>query len=115
MKNQINSCFIHLVDFERTKDWYKEVLGFEVEAEGEGFLQFKLEGPPLILLQAKGKEITPLPYSPFFFETDDVKETQKELREKNVNVGEIEHFGSKMYGCHFLILSQYQRSPYCYM
>ncbi|MCA1010586.1 VOC family protein [Halobacillus halophilus] len=101
MKNKINRCFIHLVNFESTKEWYKNVLDFEVEAEGEGFLQFKMNGPSLILLQAQVKEITPLPYSPFLFETDEIELTQTKLKEKNVKVDEIENFGGQMYGCHF--------------
>jgi len=101
MKNKINSCFIHLVHFESSKEWYKDVLGFEVADEGDGFVQFSCEGPPLILLQAQVDQITPLPYSPFMFETDNVEETLEMLKKKEVQVGEIEHFGCNMYGCHF--------------
>ena len=101
MKNQVSSCFIHLVNFESTKEWYKNVLDFEVQAEGEGYVQFKVNGPSFILLQAQVKEITSLPYSPFLFETDDIELTQKKLIEKNVKVEEIENFGGQMFGCHF--------------
>jgi len=101
MKNKINSCFIHLVHFESSKEWYKDVLEFEVAAEGDGFLQFSCDGPPLILLQAQVDKITPLPYSPFLFETDHVEKTQEMLKKKGVQVDEIEHFGGNMYGCHF--------------
>ncbi|WLD95464.1 VOC family protein [Alkalihalobacillus sp. AL-G] len=101
MKNKINMCFIHLVDFEHSKDWYKNVFDFEVEAEGDGFLEFKMEGTKLVLLKAMVDEIKPLPYSVYFFETTDVEKTQKELKQKGVKVDPIEPFGESMQGCHF--------------
>jgi predicted enzyme related to lactoylglutathione lyase len=100
VKSRISCCFIHLVDFEKSKEWYKKVFDFEIAVEGDGFLEFKLDGPPLILLQAQVDKITPLPYSAFFFETEDVEKTQKEFRDRGANVGEIESFGGNMLGCH---------------
>ncbi|MFD2043575.1 VOC family protein [Ornithinibacillus salinisoli] len=101
VKNRIDCCFIHLVDFENSKEWYKNIFGFDVKVEGEGFLEFDLDGPPLILLQAQVEKITPLPYSVFFFETMDVEKTQQTLKEKGAKVGDIENFGGSMRGCHF--------------
>lgn len=101
VKNSIKMCFIHLVDFESSKEWYKNVFGFEVAVEGEDFLEFKMDGPPLVLLKAMVDEITPLPYSVFFFETEDVEKTRNELVEKDVKVDPIEPFGESMLGCHF--------------
>lgn len=106
MKNQVSSCFIHLVNFESTKEWYKDVLDFEVEAEGEGYVQFKMNGPSFILLQAQVKRSLLYLIRLSFFETDDVELTQKELIEKNVKVEEIENFGGQIYGCHFMIRRQ---------
>ncbi|MGM7700573.1 VOC family protein [Pseudalkalibacillus sp. Hm43] len=101
VKSQINCCFIHLVDFEKSKEWYKKMFGFEVGAEGDDFLEFNLDGPPLILLKAQVDDITPLPYSVFFFETEDVEKTRQELLEKGAKVDPIEPFGESMRGCHF--------------
>ncbi|WP_226577781.1 VOC family protein [Halobacillus litoralis] len=101
MRNKIQSCFIHLVHFEESKAWYKEVLGFSVLDEGEGYVKFQLEGPDLILLQAQVDAINPLPYAPFFFETDELEADYARLKAKGVKVEQVEHFGGSMYGCHF--------------
>ncbi|MEI5908054.1 VOC family protein [Bacillus spongiae] len=101
LKSEINRCFIHLVNFEETKEWYKDVLNFEVGHQGEGVLEFVLNGPNLILLQAHVPTITPLPYSVFFFETTDVEKTHQQFKAKGVKVDEIENFGSSMKGFHF--------------
>jgi len=100
INNRINTCFIHLKDFKKTKEWYKMVFPFEVAAEGEDFLEFKMVGTGLILLQADHKDITPLPYSVFFFETSDVDQAFQELTQKGVKTDGIRPFPDGMRGCH---------------
>ncbi|NOU89024.1 hypothetical protein GC102_25230 [Paenibacillus sp. LMG 31460] len=60
IKNRINTCFIHLKDLKKAKEWYKTVFPFEVSSESDDFLMFKMEGTELILLQSHHKDITPL-------------------------------------------------------
>lgn len=64
------------------------------------FLLFKMEGTELMLLQSHHQSITPLPYSVFFFETDNVDETYRELTGKGIRAGEIEPFPEGMRGFH---------------
>ncbi|MCC3373687.1 VOC family protein [Cohnella sp. REN36] len=100
IKNRINTCFIHLKDLKKGKEWYKMVFPFEVSAEGDDFLEFKMEGSGLILLQSHHKDITPLPYSVFFFETSDVEQAFQELTQKGVKTDGIQPFPDGMRGCH---------------
>lgn len=100
IKNRIETCFIHLKDLKKAKEWYKMVFPFEVEAEGESFLSFKMEGTGLMLLETHHEEITPLPYSVFFFETDNVDAVFKDLTDKGVKTDGIEPFPDGMRGCH---------------
>ncbi|GAA0342673.1 hypothetical protein GCM10008967_36400 [Bacillus carboniphilus] len=100
IKNRINTCFIHLKDLEKAKEWYKMVFPFEIESEKEGdYVSFKMEGTGLVLLQTHHKEITPLPYSVFFFETNDVDGVFQELQEKGVKTDPITSYGEGMRGC----------------
>ncbi|MBN8233959.1 VOC family protein [Halobacillus kuroshimensis] len=101
MKHRIHTCFIHLVYFDRTKEWYKRVLPFDIQEEGDGYLTFDLEGTGLVLLQAQTDSIRPLPYAPFFLETENIEETYRELKAKGVKVDDVESFGGSIYGCHF--------------
>lgn len=101
MKNRIHTCFIHLVYYDRTKEWYKRVLPFDIQEEGEGYLKFDLEGTSLVLLQAQADSIRPLPYAPFFMETENIEKTSQELKAKGVKVDDIESFGESIHGCHF--------------
>ncbi len=100
IKNRINACFIHLMDLKKAKEWYKTVFPFEVSAESDNFLKFNMEGTELLLLQSHHKDIKPLPYSVFFFETPDVEQVFQELTEKGVNTDGIESFPDGMRGCH---------------
>lgn len=100
IKNQIRTCFIHLEDFEKGKKWYKEILPFEVEAESDTYLSFKMEGTGLVLLKTHHVNITPLPYSVFFFETSDIEETFEELTQKGVKTDGIQSYPDGMRGCH---------------
>lgn len=100
INNRINTCFIHLKDLKKAKEWYKAVFPFEVDAEGDDFLSFKMEGTGLLLLQTHHKDITPLPYSVFFFETSDVDQVFRELTQKGVKTDGIEAFPDGMRGCH---------------
>ncbi|MBO9606650.1 MAG: VOC family protein [Paenibacillaceae bacterium] len=100
IRNKINTCFIHLKDLESAKKWYKATFPFEVAAEGVDFLEFKMEGTGLILLQSHHKEMNPLPYSVFFFETPDVEQVFQELTIKGVKTNGIEAFPDGMRGCH---------------
>ncbi|RIX51439.1 VOC family protein [Paenibacillus nanensis] len=101
IKNRINTCFIHLQDLKKAKEWYTTVFPFEIEAEADGdFLLFKMEGTELMLLQSHHQSITPLPYSVFFFETDNVEETYRELTGKGIRADEIEPFPEGMRGFH---------------
>ncbi|GEN46364.1 VOC family protein [Alkalibacillus haloalkaliphilus] len=101
VKNKINNCFIHLVDFKSSKEWYKRVFGFKVKSEEDDFLEFDLEGTTLILLPAQVKELNPLPYSVFFFETNDIDQTYQQLVDMEVDVDDIRDFPEGMKGCHF--------------
>jgi len=100
IKNRIDTCFIYLKDLKKAKAWYKMVFPFEVEAEGDDFLSLKMEGTGLLLLQTHHKEITPLPYSVFFFETSDIDQVFQELTQKGVKTDGIEAFPDGMRGCH---------------
>ncbi|TFB21356.1 VOC family protein [Filobacillus milosensis] len=101
VKNRISRCFIHLVDFKNSKEWYKKMFNFKVASESNSHIVFKMdEGPSLTLLQAQVDHITPLPYSVFFFETDDVEKTFQEFKNKGAKVDDIEPFGVDMRGCH---------------
>lgn len=100
IKNRINTCFIHLKDLKKAKEWYKTVFPFKVSSESDDFLMFKMEGTELILLQSHHKDITPLPYSVFFFETSDVNQVFQELTQKGVKTDGIEEFPEGMQGCH---------------
>lgn len=100
ISNRINSCFIHLKDFEKGKAWYKKVLPFEIEAEGDTFLEFRMNGTGLILLQSYHNHITPLPYSVVSFETTDIDQVFQELRDQGIKTDGIEAFPAGMRGCH---------------
>ncbi|QHW31719.1 VOC family protein [Paenibacillus rhizovicinus] len=100
IRNRINTCFIHLKDMERGKAWYKSVFPFEVEAEGEDFLSFRMEGTGLMLLRSHHETIMPLPHSVFFFETSDVEQVFEELTAKGVETDGIQPFPDGMRGCH---------------
>lgn len=100
ISNRINTCFIHLKDLKKGKEWYKMVFPFEVMAEGDDFLEFKMEGTGLILLQAEHENMTPLPYSVFFFETSDVEQVFRELTQKGVKTDGIRPFPDGMRGFH---------------
>ncbi|TMV43045.1 VOC family protein [Paenibacillus mesophilus] len=100
IRNRINTCFIHLKNLKKGKEWYKMVFPFEVLAEGDDFLEFKMEGAGLMLLQAEHENITPLPYSVFFFETSDVDQAFQELTQKGVKTDGIRPFPDGMRGCH---------------
>lgn len=100
IRNRINTCFIHLKDLKKGKEWYTTVFPFEIAAEGDDFLAFKMEGTSLILLQSHHEDITPLPYSVFFFETPDVDIAFQELTQKGVKTDGIQPFPDGMRGCH---------------
>lgn len=100
IKNRINTCFIHLKDLKKAKEWYKTVFPFEIDAEGDDFLSFKMEGTGLLLLKTDDEDIKPLPYSVFFFETSDVDQVFQELTQKGVKTDGIEGFPDGMRGCH---------------
>jgi len=100
IRSGIRTCYIHLKNLKETKAWYKAVFPFAVEAESDHFLTFRMDGMILCLLQTHHREITPLPYSVFRFETPDVRQAYQECVRKGVRADEPEHFPDGMRGFH---------------
>jgi predicted enzyme related to lactoylglutathione lyase len=82
MMNGPNFVIRNVRDLDETKRFYSDKLGFQVEAEQPGFVQFaKTGGATYALVGVSGQEATEV-----WWNVDDVDATQERLRAKGVEI-----------------------------
>ncbi|HEY7037109.1 MAG TPA: VOC family protein [Thermomicrobiales bacterium] len=82
MLNGPNFVIRNVGDLDGTKRFYTDKLGFRVEAEQPGFVQFaKTGGATYALVEASSQEATEV-----WWNVDDVDATQAQLRAKGVEI-----------------------------
>jgi lactoylglutathione lyase len=94
MINKIKSAGIWATDYDKTIDFYKKKLGFEVKADNkqdDGFFWLEIapkDSPSTVISicsPQKNSGEKPGGFSKIIFETDDIKSTVENLKSKGVN------------------------------
>lgn len=95
MFNKLFAVCLLVKDLKTSTNFYKDILGLELNSQDDGFADFKMAGTSLAIFQ-KDKAVSMLPGdymnsgggAVLAFQVDDVEKTCDDLKAKGVNVVE---------------------------
>ncbi|GAA5416128.1 hypothetical protein Pryu01_01160 [Paraliobacillus ryukyuensis] len=112
MFERIDTVCLTVHNVEEASDWY-QALGFNLAFKGQGHHVFTIGNSPTPLTIAEGNISSPANTTHPIFFTKDIKDTYEKLKEKGVEVSELEYIGdvtffdfydpdkNKLQVCHF--------------